>query len=108
MVTLVSDLSGRPIDEAGATVRFGLDGTSYEVDLTAQEQDALRQALASYIDAARKVGNDRRHGTPATRSSTSSAPSPSEIRNWAVENGHEVPARGRIPALVREAYDAAH
>lgn len=104
VVTFVSDLSGKPIEEDGATVRFALDGTSYEVDLTSKEQKALREALAPYVGVARKIGAtqaQRRKG-----SSTASEATPKEIRAWAVENGYEVPARGRIPALVAEAYKA--
>ena len=36
-----------------------------------------------------------------------SGASAKEIRDWARSNGHEVPERGRIPAAVREAFDAA-
>jgi hypothetical protein len=33
---------------------------------------------------------------------------PAEIRAWAAENGYEVSARGRVPAEVRAAYEAAN
>lgn len=104
VVTFVSDLSGKPIEGNGATIRFGLDGTSYEVDLTSKEQQALREALAPYVEVARKVGATQ--GRRRSGSSAASEPTPKEIRAWAVENGYEVPARGRIPALVTEAYSA--
>jgi hypothetical protein len=43
---LIDDLDG---GEAEETVRFGLDGTEYEIDLSAKNADALRKALAWYI-----------------------------------------------------------
>ncbi|WP_373865637.1 Lsr2 family DNA-binding protein [Kocuria flava] len=32
----------------------------------------------------------------------------SEIRRWAQENGHDVPARGRVPNAAIDAYNVAH
>ncbi|MGH3966503.1 MAG: histone-like nucleoid-structuring protein Lsr2, partial [Pseudonocardiaceae bacterium] len=42
-VLLIDDISGEPADE---TVRFGLDGKDYEIDLTAKHALALRENLA--------------------------------------------------------------
>jgi nucleoid-associated protein Lsr2 len=42
----VDDLDG---SEADGTVRFGLDGTEYEIDLNAEHAQALRDALARYV-----------------------------------------------------------
>lgn len=41
---LIDDLDG---SEAECTVRFGLDGTNYEIDLNAEHAQALRDTLAS-------------------------------------------------------------
>lgn len=103
-----SDLTGSEIEAEDAGFQFSLDGTSYEIDLTGAEQQALRDALTPYIDAARRVGGSstRRRATRTIAALT--APTPKEIRAWASENGHEVPARGRIPAPALEAYQAAH
>ena len=49
----VDDLDG---GEAEGTVRFGLDGTEYEIDLTAQHAQQLRDALVRYVAAGRRVG----------------------------------------------------
>jgi nucleoid-associated protein Lsr2 len=38
---------------AEGTVRFGLDGTEYEIDLNTEHAQALRDALARYVSAAR-------------------------------------------------------
>jgi hypothetical protein len=45
----IDDLDG---SEAEGTVRFGLDGAEYEIDLNAEHAQALRDALARYVQAA--------------------------------------------------------
>ena len=100
---LVSDLSNAPADE---TVTFGLDGVTYEIEVTAQEAEALREGLAAYVGAGRRVGG-RKAARGATARQNGSEPSPKVIREWAKANGYEVPARGRVPADVREAFKAA-
>ena len=53
----IDDLDG---SEAEGTVRFGLDGAEYEIDLNAEHAPALRDALASYVGAARRAGGGTR------------------------------------------------
>jgi hypothetical protein len=110
-VRFVDDLDG---SEASGTVSFALDGRAYEIDLSDDNAARLRDALATFVAAARRTGGRRSRGQ---RSSTSEAPSaparPSReataaIRTWARENGHEVSERGRIPKAVVEAYQSAH
>jgi hypothetical protein len=102
-IVLEDDLDG---SDATETVSFGLDGTSYEIDLNEKHAAALRDALAAYVGHGRKVAGARR----GRRSSAPSAGTHSakEIRDWARSNGHKVPERGRIPGEVREAFEAAH
>jgi hypothetical protein len=102
-IVLVDDIDG---SEATETVSFGLDGTTYEIDLNDKNAAALRDALAGYIGHGRKIGAAPRRGRKAAASS--GGPSAREIREWARSNGHDVPERGRVSAEVREAYDAAH
>lgn len=106
-IVLVDDLDG---SEATETVSFGLDGTSYEIDLNDTNAAALREALAGYIGHGRKVGAAPRRARRSSGGSAaaSTGPSAKEIRDWARANGHDVPDRGRVSAEVREAYDAAH
>ncbi len=107
-IILVDDIDG---SEATETVTFGLDGTTYEIDLNDENAAALRDALATYVGHGRKVGAGPRRGRRASSSSSGAAangPSAKEIRDWARANGHDVPDRGRVSAEVREAYDAAH
>jgi Lsr2 len=111
-VVLVDDIDG---SEAAETVTFGLDGAQYEIDLSADNADKLREALATYVGHGRRAGGRRRSsGGGAGRSSgsrsaaSSGAPSAADVRAWARENGWDVPERGRVSSEVREAYDAAH
>ena len=101
-VVLVDDIDG---SDAGETVTFGLDGSTYEIDLNEKNAAALRDALAPYVGHARRSGGARRAKKSAA---ASSGPSAAEVREWARENGWDVPDRGRVSADVRQAYDAAH
>ena len=103
-IVLEDDLDG---GEAAETVTFGLDGTSYEIDLSDKNAAALRDALSTYVGHGRKVGASPRRGRKQM-TSTDLGPSAREVRDWARSNGHSVPDRGRIPSDVREAFDAAH
>ena len=104
-VVLVDDLDG---SEASETVRFGLDGADFEIDLSADNAAKLRDALALYVGHGRRTGG-RRRGSATTSAGTRDAngPSAAEIRAWARENGWDVPERGRVSAEVREAFLAS-
>ena len=102
-IVLVDDLDG---SDATQTVSFGLDGTSYEIDLNDKNAAKLRDALSGYVGHARKVGAASRRRT--RKSTGAGGPSASEVREWARGKGMEVSERGRVSAEVRQAYDAAH
>jgi len=108
-VQLVDDIDG---SVAAETVAFGLDGSSYEIDLSEEHSTALRDALAPYVGAARRTtaGPGRRGGPRRASGSTSTSDRQrtAEIRAWARDQGMEVNERGRIPSKVIEAYEAAH
>jgi Lsr2 len=90
----IDDLDG---SEAEGTVQFGLDGTSYEIDLNSKHAEALRKSLASYVEASRKISASRR----PSRTRRPSAPNginSTAVREWARSQGIEVKERGRIPA----------
>jgi hypothetical protein len=101
-VVLEDDLDGSGADE---TVMFGLDGVNYEVDLSAKNAAKLREALAKYISAGRRTRSRGRRSPARGRAAGSNAAS---IREWARSSGYEVSDRGRVPADVKAAYDAAH
>ncbi|MDU0968308.1 MAG: Lsr2 family protein [Actinomycetaceae bacterium] len=92
---LIDDINGKP---AQTTVKFGLDGVNYEIDLTSENAEKLRSEVRKWADAGTRVGGRRVIGSPRGKSESA------KIRTWARENNYEVPARGRIPAKVRDAY----
>lgn len=99
---LIDDLSGAEMDD-GETVRFGLDGTSYEIDLSRDNAAAMRTALATYVSGARRTGR-------SFAGATASGPTPVDnraVRVWAASNGVAVSPRGRIPASVIDRFRAA-
>lgn len=100
-VVLEDDLDGSGADE---TVTFGLDGVNYEIDLSTKNAARLRDSLAKYVGAARRTPARGRRGSRG-RSSGANA---SEVRDWARANGYQVSERGRVPADIKTAYDAAH
>ena len=122
VVSLVDDLDESVADE---TVEFGIDGASYEIDLSEDNASALRDTLADYVAHARRHSGRESGGRPAGRStSTGSAASGSAapvaprtpgrasvdreqnraVREWARKQGMTVSERGRIPSEVTEAY----
>ncbi|WIB00315.1 Lsr2 family protein [Curtobacterium sp. MCBA15_012] len=104
---LVDDLSGDVIEPGkGSTVQFAFDGSNYEIDLTDDNADNLREAFSDYIAAARKVTG--RSGRSTSAKDRSNPDELAKIREWAAANGHEVAARGRISQQVRDAYAAAN
>lgn len=108
-IQLVDDLDGTQADDI-STVTFGLDGVSYEIDLTDANADNLRKSLEEYVAHARRTGGRVKRGT-SSKSSNGSATANHEqaqaIREWARRNGHEVSNRGRISAGIIEAFEAA-
>ena len=100
-VELEDDLDGGP---AGETVRFGVDGSDYEIDLSTKNAAAFRRKLAPFIDHARKAGRGPRRRPGRTVSSRDRS---GGIRAWAKDRGIAVSERGRIPASVVEQYEAA-
>jgi hypothetical protein len=103
-VLLVDDLDG---SEATETVTFGLDGASYEIDLSTGNANKLRKELEPYVEHARKAsgsGAARRRRTRTGPGRERSA----QIRAWAKQRGYKVNERGRIPANIVAEYEAAH
>jgi Lsr2 len=96
---------------ADETVSFALDGTNYEIDLSDKNATELREVFSRYVQAARKVGRAGRASGGGRSRATGGRMDREQagaIRDWARKNGHQVSDRGRIPASVVEAYEAAH
>jgi hypothetical protein len=124
MIQTTDDLDG---SEGASTVRFGLDGVSFEIDLSEDNAARLREVIQPFADVARRTGGRRERGTgPAVRanggivkaangvpaavfSSTEQTPATRsrarEIREWAAGAGYELSPRGRIPREVVEGFD---
>lgn len=105
-------MDGTLITGDGETVRFTVDGAEFELDLTVENAAAFRAAVAPYIEAARRVRRDEPRTAGAGRVSRAQRAEREarlgKIRTWANENGLEAPARGRVPAEIVDAYEAAH
>ena len=103
---LIDDLDG---GEAESTVRFGLDSTDYEIDLSAKHAEALRKALAPYLGAARRTPASaaRRPSRSGRRAANVGGPDPTAVREWAKSQGIEVKDRGRVPVDLVVKFKAA-
>lgn len=102
-IVLTDDLDQ---SKADGTVTFAYAGTTYEIDLSDANRAALEESLAPYIGAARKLSSARR--SSAARRKGGAGVSANEIRVWALAQGMDVSARGRVSSEVREAYETAH
>ncbi|MBG6226518.1 hypothetical protein IWX63_003117 [Arthrobacter sp. CAN_A2] len=110
-VELVDDLNGEVAQE---TVRFGVDGTEYEIDLSTENAENVRATLGEYVDKARKASRRRGQGRQSPTTSGSGLPGKAKreetqrIREWAQENGHNTSTRGRISQSIVDAFNKAH
>jgi nucleoid-associated protein Lsr2 len=100
----VDDIDG---SAAEGTVRFGLDGTDYEIDLNTEHAQALRDALAQYISAGRRASGAARRPARGGRRASANGVNTTEVREWARAQGMEVKDRGRIPAELVVKFKAA-
>jgi hypothetical protein len=100
-IQYIDDIDGSP---AEGTVRFGLDGLSYEIDLNKRHADQLASVIRPYVDAARKVPSAR----PSARGGRPARQSQSDVRAWARAQGLQVSNRGRIPGHLLARYESEH
>ncbi len=112
VVTMTDDIDG---SQASETVRFGVDGRSYEIDLNEVHASELREVLAPYVSVARpdrdgagRTGRGRGSSAGRGGSGSGGEVDPKAVRAWAAEQGIEVNARGRIPAQVVRQYQDAN
>jgi hypothetical protein len=92
---------------AEGTVRFGLGGAEYEIDLNARHARELRDALARYAGAARRVGGAARRPARSARRGAASGLNTTGVREWARAQGIDVKDRGRVPAELVVKFKAA-
>ena len=98
-VLLIDDVDG---SEAAESVAFGLDGVTYEIDLSSTNAERLRKELESWSANARRVGGRKKSAR------TSRSTELQEIRKWARANGYTVSDRGRVSQEIRDAFDKSN
>jgi septal ring-binding cell division protein DamX len=105
---LVDDLDR---SEANTTIAFGWQGTAYEIDLSTKNARAFEQAVAPYVNVARRTSGQARKAqqrrSPAATLPTVIKTDLAAIREWAASNGHKVADRGRISRAIVDAFHAA-
>lgn len=102
---LIDDLDG---GEGHETVRFVLDGQSYEIDLSAKNASRLRSVMSPYLqNATRLPGRSAPAGRPSARG-RAAAPTERDqnraIRAWAERKGLAIALRGRIRQEIVDQY----
>ena len=102
LTVLKDDLDG---SDAVATIRFAVDGTEYEIDLSERNANRFRNSLDEFVSHARKVSSSRRRRSAGVQIDKGQLAS---MRQWAKSHGMKVSERGRISQEVQEAYRAAH
>lgn len=107
VISVIDDLDKQ--SAAVETVSFGIDGVMYEIDLSEANAGNLRAAVDKWTPFARRVGRSRRGSGRGknTQRARGGQDSPTQIREWARRNGHEISQRGRIPAEIVNAYNEA-
>jgi hypothetical protein len=108
ITTLIDDLDGSEADES---IRFGLDGKDYEIDLSEKNAKELRELLDIYRDKARAVPRAAHNQIIGSRRTLTPRPTVDRdqnraIREWAGRNGFDISDRGRIPQEIVDAFHA--
>jgi hypothetical protein len=99
---LIDDIDG---SEAAQSIAFGVDGHSYQIDLNEQHAEELRAKLEPFLKVARRFRHQSADTRPQARSAATDKDRNSAIRRWALDEGVELPTRGRIAGAVQAAYD---
>jgi hypothetical protein len=106
----IDDIDG---SKAERTFTFAVDGTHYEIDLSSENIGEFNEAIAGFVESARKVkasdtGRRARKTSPSTSGSGRSREQTQVVREWARQQGHSINDRGRIPASIQQAFNQAH
>lgn len=108
-VQIIDDIDGSPAD---TTIEFSANGKNYIIDLSEANAAAFNEALAPYIEHARRAPTNKRSNARKSRSSSAAARAKREktaqIRAWATANGHTIAKRGQLSQDIVAAYEAAH
>lgn len=104
IVELIDDVDGTPAVE---TVKYSLDGTHYEIDLSEKNAQALRSVQDVWINYSRKVPTPTPSAPRASRRNGKDY-DPAKVREWARSQGIQVSDRGRLDRGIIAAYKAGH
>ena len=99
---LVDDLDASP---ASQSVVFSLDSRTYQIDLNDRHAEELRATLGAFVDAARRVRSQPGGSGTGSGSAGANTDRNAAIRRWALNEGVELPNRGRVAAAVVAAFD---
>lgn len=102
-VILIDDVDG---SDASETVSFALDGVNYEMELSEENAEKLREAFSPWVGNARRVSGRLSRGRRGSYTRVTS--NSSTIREWARANGYTVNERGRLPKEIVDAFEAAN
>lgn len=102
---LIDDIDGSP---ATTTIEFGVGGKNYIIDLSEDNAAAFNEALAPYIEHARRAPANKRKARSSSEAARIKRQKNAEIRAWALENGVTVSKRGQLGQETIAAYEAAH
>lgn len=130
-MTVVCDLPHDGETEGTQTISFAVGASEYEIDACGDHCQDFDDAIAVYLDHARRVRGEpaRRRSPRAARQQPPppralfSAPAPgpraqparsladrnqtAQIREWARSRGYKISDRGRIPASIAAEYHGA-
>lgn len=102
----IDDIDG---SVAERTFTFAVDGTNYEIDLSSDNIKEFNEAIAGFVESARKAPRS------AGRKARSVGVKPGSnrehlaaVRAWLRQQGEKVNDRGRIAADLMAKFDAAH
>lgn len=101
-VVVTCDLCDAEAAEPGVRIAFGR--RERVVDLCQEHYDVLADDLGAFLGAGRPVRGTIHHPRRRSMQAIKTRPEAQAIREWARQNNIAVPARGRIPAQVREQY----
>ncbi|MDX2358924.1 Lsr2 family protein [Dietzia sp. PP-33] len=105
-VRYTDDIDGTDLGETSNTITFAFEGKEYSIDLSDENAEAFREAVAPYIQAGHRVTGSK--AKTARKTTTVASGNTKAIREWARNNGYDISDRGRIPADVADAYAAAN
>lgn len=100
LLTCDMETGDKPGDE---TITFGLDGSTYDIDLCTKHAKGFRETMAPFIDAGRRQssrGTGRRGASGSNDRERTQA-----IRAWARKKGIQVSERGRLSSDIVAQYE---